>query len=53
MLETLQHMGETVNSLLVELAVNSNVIDEAANNVEMQNEVSISLDINYEVLIIV
>ncbi|KAK4526382.1 hypothetical protein GAYE_SCF23G4296 [Galdieria yellowstonensis] len=38
MLETLQHMGETVNSLLVELAVNSNVIDEAASNVEMQNE---------------
>ncbi|GJQ10919.1 hypothetical protein GpartN1_g2710.t1 [Galdieria partita] len=37
-LETLQHMGETAYSLLLELAVNSNLMDEAEKNIEMQNE---------------
>ncbi|GJD10131.1 Endoplasmic reticulum metallopeptidase 1 [Galdieria sulphuraria] len=37
-LETLQHMGETAYSLLLELAVKSNVIDDAQNDIKMQNE---------------
>lgn len=33
-------MGETAHSLLLELAVNNNIMDDAESNMKMRNEVS-------------